>query len=642
MEPLLNVKNLSRIYRTGDEEFHALDAVSLTIWPGEFVAIMGQSGSGKSTLMNILGCLDRASGGSYEVRGQDVAQHSPDALAALRRDTFGFVFQRYNLLATANAEENVEIPGIYAAMPKAARNDRARMLLAKLGLSERGSHRPSELSGGQQQRVAIARALMNDPPIILADEPTGALDSQSSEDVMALLAELNREGRTVIVITHDAAVAAHATRVLHIFDGRIVKETGEVNQRADRLEPVPPRGHAGLVPEIEEATKTALRSLKANTFRTALTLLGIIIGVASVVTMLAVGGGSKQEVLDRITAMGTNLLSVRPGAPGVRGDGNITTLTIQDAEAIAELPHISAVISERSGSYKVRYGNIDVQTPVQGVSASMPLVRDWPVSSGSFFTDRDVRSYAPVAVLGQTTVKNLFPSGEDPVGSYILVKNIPFEVIGVLSAKGASGWGGDQDDAVVIPVTTGLIRLFGMTYLSGITVRVDRMEHIAASETAINELLLARHRQLDFSTRNMASFMDMASETYNTFTLLLGAVAAISLLVGGIGVMNIMLVSVTERTREIGIRMATGARMRDIMLQFNTEAAVVCTLGGVLGVVIGLLTAIGLRLFDIPTLITPVPALLSFSCAVSTGLIFGIWPAYKAARLDPVVALASE
>lgn len=642
MEPLLHAEGLSRVYHSGPSELRALDNATLSIWPGEFVAIMGQSGSGKSTLMNILGCLDRASSGSYRIRGREVGSLDNDELAALRRDTFGFVFQRYNLLATATAQENVEIPGIYAALAKSERAERASQLLARLGLAERGSHRPSELSGGQQQRVAIARALMNDPPIILADEPTGALDSKSSDDVMALLKELNAEGRTIILITHDAEVAKHASRVLHIFDGRIVEETGSIRHSEHPLPPPPLRGHATLMPEIAEAAKMAGRSLKANKFRTALTLLGIIIGVASVVTMLAVGGGSKQQVLDQITAMGTNLLSVRPGAPGVRGDGNITTLSYADADAIAELDHVNVVVPERSGSYKVRYGNIDVQTPVQGVGAAMPVARDWPTERGSFFTDRDVRSYAPVAVLGQTTVKNLFPNGEDPIGQYVLVKNVPFEVIGVLTGKGAAGWGGDQDDVVVVPITTGMIRLFGQNFLSAITVRVDSVEAITATEKAINELILARHRQVDFSTRNMASFIDMASDTYNTFTLLLGAVAAISLLVGGIGVMNIMLVSVTERTREIGIRMATGARVRDIMLQFNTEAAVVCTVGGVMGVLIGLVTALGLKLASIPIDITPVPAVLSFSSAVATGLLFGIWPAHKAARLDPVVALASE
>lgn len=643
MQPILELQYIRRVYHNGDTELRALDGVSLQIWPGEFVAIMGQSGSGKSTLMNIIGCLDQPSSGSYRVRGREAADLQPDELAELRRDTFGFVFQRYNLLATVTAEENVEIPAIYAAIPKTERLKRADQLLTRLGLGDRLNHRPGELSGGQQQRVAVARALMNDPPIILADEPTGALDSKSSEEVMNLLKQLHVEGRTIILITHDESVAAHAERVLHILDGNIVKETGSRGSGIIPPTPFPEHGHANLLPELSEAAKMALLSLKANKFRTALTLLGIIIGVAAVVIMLAVGTGSKQQVLDQITAMGTNLLSVRPGAPGVRGsEGNLVTMTPQDADAIREMPGVELVVPERSGRYTVRYGNIDVQTTIQAVGADMPEARDWLVSSGVFFTERDLRSYAPVVVLGQTVVNNLFPGGQDPVGEYILIKNVPFEVIGILSPKGASGWGGDQDDAVFVPLTTGLIRLFGGNYLGAITVKVRSVDDLAATEQAIQELLLARHRVQDFQTRNMASFVEMATETQNTLTMLLGAVAAISLLVGGIGVMNIMLVSVTERTREIGIRMATGARRRDILLQFNTEAAVVCIIGGLLGVLIGFAGGLGLSAFGMNIIFTPEPAILSFSSAVITGLVFGIWPAHKASRLDPVVALASE
>lgn len=643
MQPILELEHISRSYVNGDNVLNALDDVSLQIWPGEFVAIMGQSGSGKSTLMNIIGCLDKPSSGHYRVRGKEVENLSPDELAELRRDSFGFVFQRYNLLATATAEENVEIPAIYAAMDKKTRMDRARELLAKLGLGDRTEHRPGELSGGQQQRVAIARSLMNDPPIILADEPTGALDSASSEEVMKLLKELNAEGRTIILITHDAQVAAHAKRVLTIRDGNIVEETGEREQHEAAPQTIAPHGHASLMPELNEAAKMAMRSLKVNKFRTALTLLGIVIGVAAVVIMLAVGAGSKQKVLDQITAMGTNLLSIRPGAPGVRGsDGALVTLVPADADAIRELPGVELVVPERSGRVTVRRGNIDLQTTVQAVGTDMPKAREWPTLTGAFFTDRDLRSYAPVVVLGQTVVKNLFPDGNDPVGEFILIKNVPFEVIGTLVPKGASGWGGDQDDAVFVPITTGLIRLIGGRNLGAITVKVRSVEELNSTEKAIHDLLVARHRVEDFQSRNMASFVDMATETQNTLTLLLGAVAAISLLVGGIGVMNIMLVSVTERTREIGIRMATGARRRDILLQFNTEAAVVCLFGGMLGVVIGFAGGWALTLADMRVIFTPMPSIISFSSAVLTGLVFGIWPAHKASRLDPVVALASE
>jgi macrolide transport system ATP-binding/permease protein len=644
-QPLLALTHISRHYTSGDTLVRALDDVSLSIHPGEFVAIMGQSGSGKSTLMNIIGCLDKPTAGSYRVLGKEASSLSSDELATLRRDSFGFVFQRYNLLATSTAEENVEIPAIYKGTEKSARIRRARELLAKLGLEGRGDHRPSQLSGGQQQRVAIARALMNNPPIILADEPTGALDSRSSEEVMALLKELHAEGRTIILITHDEQVALHARRIIRIQDGKILSdETNEAPPLAEStvMETRLGEAHAAGLSDVAEASKMAMRSLKVNVFRTALTLLGIVIGVASVIIMLAVGDGSKQKVLDQITAMGTNLLNVRPGAPGIRGAGDIITLIPQDAEAVLEIPNVELTVPERSGRATARYGNIDYQTSVQGVGADFSIARDWDVVQGSFFTRRDVRGYAPVALLGKTVLDNLFPDGENPIGQYVLLKNVPFEVIGVMESKGASSFGNDMDDAVFIPYTTGIIRLFGRPYLSSITVKIKDVAQIQATEDAIRELLMARHRTEDFNIRNSASFLEMATETQNTLTVLLGAVAAISLLVGGIGVMNIMLVSVTERTREIGIRMATGARMKDIMLQFNTEAAVVCTVGGVLGVLIGFGGGWLISLFDVGIQFSAAPALLAFGCAVGTGLVFGYLPARKAARLDPVVALASE
>jgi macrolide transport system ATP-binding/permease protein len=642
-EPLLNLENICRIFRNGDNVIRALDDVSLKIWPGEFVAIIGQSGSGKSTLMNLLGCLDRPSSGSYAVMGRDVASFDPDELAALRRATFGFVFQRYNLLGSACAEENVEIPALYSGEAKSVRMERARRLLSDLGLGDRLDHLPAQLSGGQQQRVAIARALMNNPPVILADEPTGALDSRSGQDVMALLAELHKTGRTILLITHDSDVAAHADRIIHIRDGKISDDSATVTgKQALPAYSLNVAGKAGVFADVGEAIKTALRALRVNLFRTALTLLGIIIGVAAVVTMLAVGEGSQQQVLDQIKSMGTNLLSIRPGAPGLRGASDVITLIPDDAEAIQELPNVEIALAERNARFTVRFGNIDYATSVQGVGAEMPRVRDWPAAKGDFFNEGDIRRFAPVAVLGQTVAKILFPDGGDPLGRYILIGNIPFEVIGVMTPKGASSFGGDQDDTVVVPISTGLIRLFGQNYLNGITVRVNDVSAIEDTQAAISQLLLARHQTEDFRIRNMASVLETATATQNTLTTLLGTVAAISLLVGGIGVMNIMLVSVTERTREIGIRMAVGARRRDILLQFNTEAAVVCTLGGVLGVLLGYGTGNMIAMFEVAVLFSPLPAVLAFSCAFGTGILFGYLPARKAALLDPVVALAAE
>jgi macrolide transport system ATP-binding/permease protein len=640
--PLLELDAVNRHYVSGTTVVRALDDCSLTIWAGEFVAIMGQSGSGKSTLMNVIGCLDRPTSGSYRIDGEDVASLDGDGLAALRRDTFGFIFQRYNLLPTATAEENVEIPAIYAGLPREARSRRARELLAQLGLGSRGHHRPPELSGGQQQRVAIARALMNDPPVILADEPTGALDSRSGTEVMSLLKELHAAGRTIILITHDEALAAQAERVIRISDGRVVAG-GEGAPPATPRAALPARhGTPGLLPEIMEATKMALRALHANFFRTALTLLGIVIGVASVVTMLAIGTGSSRKVMTQISAMGTNLLIVRPGAMGFRGGGDIVTMTPGDAAAITELPNVEHVLPERNNRYPARYGNIDYITTVTGAWPSMAVMRDWPLTAGSFFTERDLAGYAPVTVLGSTVAKQLFPGGEDPVGRFVLLRNVPFEVIGVLDSKGASMFGSDQDDVAFIPLSTGLIRLFGGAHVHSITVKVADLSRIAETEQALMKLLRERHRVEDFSVRNMASMIEMASSTQKALTLLLGAVAAISLFVGGIGVMNIMLVSVTERMREIGIRVATGARMRDILLQFNTEAAVVCMIGGLIGVALGLGLGLLVRAFGIDVVFTLWPPLGAFACAFITGLVFGFLPARKAAKLDPVVALASE
>jgi macrolide transport system ATP-binding/permease protein len=359
--------------------------------------------------------------------------------------------------------------------------------------------------------------------------------------------------------------------------------------------------------------------------------------------MLAIGNGSQQQVIDRISALGTNILVIRPGAPGVRPTGTLATLVDGDAEAIAELPNVESVAPERMARLTtLRHAGIDYQTTADGTWPGFATARDWDVAEGGFITEEDVKGYAPVIVLGQTVANNLFPDGENPLGKYVLVHNVPFEVIGLLEAKGANAFGDDQDDVALLPLSTGYVRLFGQQYLSSITVKVADATKIDDTETAITELLQQRHKTVDFQVRNTASLLETVEQTAGTLTLLLGSVAAISLLVGGIGVMNIMLVSVTERTREIGVRMATGARMKDILLQFNTEALVVCGIGGIAGILLGIVTALVVGAFGLPSMLSPGPAVLAFSCAFLTGLLFGYLPARKAARLDPVVALASE
>jgi macrolide transport system ATP-binding/permease protein len=637
---VIELKGVTKTYRTGDLEVQVLHGVDLIIEAGEFVAIIGASGSGKSTLMNLLGCLDRPTSGNYRFMGRDVSQLGRDELARLRREAFGFVFQQYNLIAAASALRNVEVPAVYAGMPAAARRARAQALLTKLGLGERLGHRPSQLSGGQQQRVSIARALMNGGQIILADEPTGALDSASGREVMALLHELSREGHTVILITHAREVAAQAHRVIEIADGRIVRDPGP------RKTLVPAKlftsqNNSSPVAGLLEAGKAAAAALRANVFRTALTLLGIVIGVGSVIAMLAVGNGAKQQVLERISGMGTNLLLVRPGAPNQRGSGGVATLTVQDAEAIAALPNVLAAVPELGGSVTARYAGIDYQTQVTATGADFTLARAWPVARGLFFDADEVRTYAAVAVLGETVARTLFPSG-DPVGRHIVVNNVLFQVIGVMAGRGASPNGADQDDAVFVPVSTGGLRLFGQRHVRSVTVAVQDVGRIDETQDAVATLLEARHRTIDFQIRNMASLLETAMETQNTLTVLLGSIAAISLLVGGIGVMNIMLVSVTERTREIGIRMATGARMRDILQQFLGEALTVSALGGAIGVACGLAASFLIAALGTPVQYSLAPVALAFGCAFATGLVFGFMPARKAARLDPVVALSAE
>ena len=647
--PLIRLEGIGKTYRNGELSTTVLRDVNLDIHDGEFVAIMGASGSGKSTLMHLLGCLDKPSTGRYLFEGEDIAQLDSDQLASLRSRTFGFIFQSYHLISSANATENVEVPAIYAGLPREERHARAEELLTSLGLGERLGNRPNQLSGGQQQRVSIARALMNDARILLADEPTGALDSKSGQDVLQLLKDLHARGKTVIVITHDREVANHADRLIEIRDGQIIHDSGR--KPADPAQTTPPpapekarkRGLAAFG-DTFEAIRMALRALRANLFRTVLTLLGIVIGVASVVVMLAVGNGARQEVVERISDMGTHLLIVRPGAPNTRrsADGSTNTLTVEDALVAAGIDNVVAAVPEAQTRATVRAGNTDAQTSITGTTAEFVAAKSWPLHSGVFINDEDNRRYAAVAVIGRTVADNLYPN-QDPLGEYMLVGNVPFLVIGVMQEKGATPWGQDQDDVVFVPLNTASNRLIGSRHLNNISVLIEDLTLSDATQEAVRQAILANHSGVeDFQIRNMASLLENVASTQDTFTVLLGSIAAISLLVGGIGVMNIMLVNVSERTREIGIRMATGARTRNILQQFIVEAMVVSAIGGAIGVVFGLGFASMLEYFGTAIQFTLGPVVLAFGCAFATGLIFGYMPAHKAAHLDPVVALSAD
>lgn len=640
--PLISLAGIRKHYGGGDKpKVDILHGISLDIHAGEFVAIVGTSGSGKSTLMNILGCLDKPSAGSYHFAGRDIAEFDSDELAWLRREAFGFVFQGYHLIATESAQENVEIPALYAGVPEAERAERAQALLARLGLGDRLQNRPNQLSGGQQQRVSIARALMNGGRIILADEPTGALDSRSGEEVMQLLTELASKGHTIILITHDRDVAARAHRVIEIRDGNIISDQGklvadhgpgfDMNYRA---EPARWRG------DMLEACRAAWRVMWINRFRTALTLLGIIIGVASVIVMLAIGLGTKQRVVEKLGAFGSNLLYMSSIGESSRIPGR--SITLADLEAIRDIPQIAHVLPNVTGNKVVRYGNTDVQTYIRGTGAEMPRIQSWPTRYGEFFSAEDDRNMATVAVLGQKVAQNLMPDIENPVGQTILIGNVPFQVIGLLSSKGALTGDKDEDDLIMIPFSTAGTRVFGQREPTYTIMAVADMKDIFAAEKAVDSLLFARHRIRDYGMRNAAASIAAEAETQDTMRLMLALIAAISLIVGGIGVMNVMLMTVRERTREIGIRMATGARQSDILHQFLTEAVLVSTVGGVTGVVMGLGIGAALIFWDVPVIFSLTAIAGAFGCSVVTGLVFGFMPARQAARLDPVVALANE
>ena len=647
--PLIRLRNVSRRFQTGGAEVGALNGVTLDIHPGEFLAIMGPSGSGKTTLMNIIGCLDRPTSGEYYYEGWPAHSARPDERARLRREVFGFVFQNYNLLGMATARENVEIPAIYAGTPKGDRMKRATDLLSGLGLARRLGHQPAELSGGEQQRVAIARALMNGGRVILADEPTGSLDSRSGQEILAQLESLADRGHTVIVVTHDPKVAAHAKRRIELLDGCLVADTGTragpaSRTRVESIDMASVSGSAVRAPALalQESARTAMRALRGNKFRTALTLLGIIIGVLSVSAMLAVAEGVRRSILESFSDLGGARLTV---SPSNNQDGQSAFLTLQDGDAIREqVANLVSVAPQMIGGGGIAAGGQEEFATFRATTSRAMAEGNRKLAQGVFFSRQQDENYEPVVVIDANLAGILFAGDVDPVGQYVQLNGVPYQVIGVLQRpQGRFAAFSSWRREAYVPLGTGAVRLFNRENLNSLEILVSETELVETAQADITALLTRRHGTQDFEIQNQAELIEAQNNATNILRLLFGAIGGISLIVAGIGVMNIMLATVAERTREIGVRMATGARQRDILMQFVCEAIVVTGLGGLVGLLLALGLGAVVSSFEVVEVVFTAPILLiGLSCATLTGLLFGFAPARRAARLDPVVALAAQ
>ena len=643
---LIECKNINRYFGSGANRVHVLKDVSLSIEKGDFVAIIGQSGSGKSTLMNILGCLDSATSGSYQIDGIETAKMEPDELAALRRERFGFIFQRYNLLGSLTARDNVALPAVYMGMGGKERSNRAEKLLQDLGLEGKEGNKPSELSGGQQQRVSIARALMNGGEIIFADEPTGALDTASGKNVIEIIQKLHKEGHTVIMVTHDPGIAAIANRIIEIRDGEIISDSSKNPEIPEsKIERIKEKSSwLFYYDQFVEAFKMSVQAIMAHKMRSLLTMLGIIIGIASVVSVVALGNGSEKKILADISAMGTNTISIFPGRGfGDRRSGRIKTLTIDDAKVIAKQSYVASATPQTTSGGTLTYRNTDLSASLYGVGEQYFDVLGLKLESGRLFDENDVKEDAQVVVIDQNTKEKLFGADVNPLGKTVLFNKRPLTVIGVMK-KEENSFGNSDVLMLWSPYTTVMHQITGESHTNSITVKIKDDANTQVAEKGLTELLKTRHGTEDFFMNNSDSIKQMVETTTGTMKLLISSIALISLVVGGIGVMNIMLVSVTERTKEIGVRMAIGARRNNILQQFLIEAVLICIIGGLVGV--GLSTAISLVfnhfVTEFPMEISIGSVIGAVVCSTAIGVAFGFMPANKASKLNPIDALSKD